>query len=285
MSYLLRQTPFIDDFNLIERKEREENDRLLRSIISEEKGSYSGQFEKAERIAKELLKNGYKDSEYEEDGYSYVLKLDNNAIAPSRGSTVGNVVNIVINPSVVRLSNITSTIAHELMHVFQQGLKKVDGISENSMFLYSYLISFANQAYSRFSYLFFYGIYFCFSIERKANVSSVANYLKSCIGDKNKCSEDIENALLDCDKYEPYVRFYEFFSHAKPTQQDIAYIRDCMTRELKNPFNGKVESIYDGLTFNTEKFVNQNVQQIMKYSNDTIKKMHKNAMIFVERND
>lgn len=83
------------------------------------------------------------------------------------------------------------------------------GVNKESMLLYCNLMDFMSSAnpISRFSMYFFYGLYMCFSIERKANISSLSNYLKEYFKDGFKTNNHLKEfttVLHDNDKYKEY---------------------------------------------------------------------------------
>lgn len=208
---LLLSIPIEDDFNLIERREREENDRTFKSIISEEKGSYPGQCEAAHEIAKRLIRNFHNGvpSIYSDGKTEYRLVSDYASYAPCKGSSFNDVVTITVNPALFYSKyDIESTVAHEIMHGFQCSLDKIDGVNRRSMFLYYYLLEFAHSTTLRFSSDFFYALYYVFPIERKANVSSISSFLREYFANRHPTSaKDIQEVLKKCDKYREYVFF------------------------------------------------------------------------------
>jgi len=65
-------------------------------------------------------------------------------------------------------------------------------------------------------------------------------------------------------------------------EEDIEYIIDCLTKPVSNRLNGGVEPIYTKEEFNVEKFINTNIKKIVNICRDTIDKMWKNIMVYVE---
>ena len=133
-----------DDFSLRKRKDRERNNSLFKSLISEEKGSFYGQYGDAETITTNLLKNFHNGgfSEYtDKNGRKCRLECNYGSQVPCKGSSFGNSITVTVNPSLFYSNyDIESTVAHEIMHLFQHGLERIDGVNEKSMFLFYYIL-------------------------------------------------------------------------------------------------------------------------------------------------
>ena len=280
------------------------------SILEESWGSYRGQYQSVLAITQKLIDKIEKD-DYTQNGDCCELNLSENipgignvefkvkwyirkygdTIVRGRREKIknGTVIYLVVYTGNIVEYNLSSTIAHELMHCFQERIPSIKGLNKTSALIYKKLLLFYNNAPSRLCELFFYGLYICYSIETSANISSVSNYISSYFKGKEKNSimtKQLFNALLHFDKYEDYRivleelkgKTYENFS-----EQDTQYITSCMLGEFED--NGTYVKIFDKKHFDIRLFIDKNLANIVNTCEATLKKMHKNITNFFEQTE
>ena len=286
----------------------EQYELLTEKLIDESYGSFKGQYQSVKNMVKQVF-NKIDNGETIDNGIESIIRVNGNI------EGVGNVTLIVhwslINDTVelpvsgksfyennehkivlyVKYGNtpkydISSTMAHEIMHCFQKELPKVKDVNINSMILYNYLLYFQSQAPEEFSHYFFYGMYITFFIERTANISSVSNFMEEYFKnrDKNKISTlEYQNAIEKCDKYQMYEEVLENMLHREIKNDDIKYINKCLTGKCKNIYNHNEDILlFDPQTFNVEVYISKKKEEIIKLCQETIEKMYKNIINFIE---
>jgi hypothetical protein len=279
----------------------------VRKMLNEAYGSIPGQFECAENIVKKLFSpipttiNGVKTTKIEDNmvgvGNICVIAKWYNISSPYEKSVKGERKYINDVPTIILEIyekeqipyEIETTIAHEIMHCFQDVLPKVKGIDENSMILYRYLPEMFNFAPSYFSRMFFYGLYICYHIEVSANVSSISNFIEKYFKNrktKTITTKEFQEALHECDKYKIYEDTLNTLTNVKPSQKDKEYIFQKMTGTFFNFLNNNEPTkLYDKENFDVNKFIQKNVKNIIKVCKETIFRMQKNIMIYKEKGD
>lgn len=283
MNNILSKTRIAEGIHNISKMIEENKSRLLRPLL-EKLGSYDGQYEETELIARHLIDSP--DGKYSDGEFEYTLLFDRGIGKVCKGELNGNKVTITVDKRYLRSVDIYGTVAHELMHIFQSKLKNVHGVNETSMNMYQRLIQFANMSDTWFCYEFFMGLYYCFSIERAANVSSIANYLGEYFrGKKIVDTKEVMLALERNDKYQAYQQFLTYFQNAKPTQDEKEFIERCMTSEYSNLYGGGTICFFSPDSFDVDIFVRKIVMRIITYSKDTIERMSKNAMLFLNKRE
>ena len=293
----------------LKKKIHEDRTKRVLILLKESYGSFPEQYNATKIIADDII-NKIENNEYVDKGEFYLIKTK--GLIPfigevnfsvkwferKYGDTIvrgvqrneGNEIFIdmvVYTPYIVNY-NLSSTIAHEIMHCFQKKLNKVKGINEKSELLYYNLLSFYNNAPGRLSALFFYGLYICYNIEANANISSVSNYISDYFKDidKNKITtKDIQIALNRFEKYSGYREIFDSLkgkSFLSFTEDDIRYITKCLTNPMKDISSGQYKYYFLPEDFNVETFVNENIKIIVNISEKVLKKMNKNIMNFLE---
>ena len=269
-------------------------------VMVERMGSFEGQVDACDRISK-MIENRLFDNGWKPVNFCFEEEIDNVGIVrfnvsvedrlPNGFEVMGSKdvesdgsfsIDLRISSSLRNVPNISATIAHELMHCFQQTLERVDGVSENSMITYMLSIDAFHSAPDLFSYMFFYGLYLCHSIETKANVSCVANYLRSIFDGKESevRTIDIQKALMYCDQYNSYVRILSFTEKPVVTGKGLEYIKRIMTGMVRNPYNGQFVRLYETDKFDVDKFVKSNIRTMNGICKKTIDKMLKNTALW-----
>ena len=304
---LLKEIVFTDDFNELKEWKIKKYEILTESLIDEAYGSFPGQYKSVKNLI-DVIFNKKENNEYINNGkYITITAIGNidgigkiNLIVNwENNSNINDAVsgkqyidknlekNVVLNVKSNTLSrpNLATTMAHEIMHCFQQKLPNVNGVNLESMILYSYLLQF-QKTYENFSHFFFYGMYITYSFEMAANVSSVSSFIGEYFKDRNKneiTTNEYLSALEKCDKYNAYVEVLNWLANSKPNSNDIDYIKKCMTGTFKNMFGeGEEITLYNPETFNVEAFIYKTKQDIIKKCQETIEKMHINIMNFLE---
>ena len=304
---LLKKTNDIYEFD-IKKRLNEEYELLTEKLINESYGSFEGQYKAVKNLVKQILDKKEK-GEYIDNVVNISIKESgeipgigkinlivvweqskNSDDTPVSGKSVyeDNEHNIFLTVKWgnTPMYNIASTMAHEIMHCFQRELPNVKDINVNSMILYNYLLLFQSQAPEEFSHYFFYGMYITFFIERTANISSVSNFMEEYFKnkDKNKISTlEYQNALKKCDKYQMYEEVLENMLHREIKTEDINYINKCLTGKFKNMYNNNEDIIlFNPTTFNVQTFINKKKEEIINLCQETIEKMYKNIINFIE---
>jgi hypothetical protein len=275
----------------------------VKKLMVEAYGSFPEQYDSVKKISDEIVLKIEKKEFIKKDGY-FLISITENVIGIGEvnisvrwydnkygdkvvyGKRVGkNNIELSIYAGEVVYYNLSSTIAHEIMHCFQDTLPKVKGVNEKSIFLYSHVLEFYQNAPSSLVANFFYGLYICYSFEASANISSVANYISSFFnGKKNMTTIEMQKALYKFDKYQDYDEIYKSLvnkSYIDFSEDDIRYIERCMTNKLHNYVTDNMECIYDRNKFNVEKFINSNIKNIVNICRTTIDKMWKNTMLYI----
>lgn len=279
----------------------------VQKMLNEAYGSIPGQFECAENIVEKLFSitpttiNGIKTTEIEDNlvgvGNIYIISKWHNAFSPYETSVKGKREYINGKPTIILdiyekeqiPFELKTTIAHEIMHCFQDKLPKIKGVSKSSMILYNYLLQFFNFAPTQFSQMFFYGLYICYHIETSANISSISNFMTTYFKDKKKetiTTEEFQEALHKCDKYKIYEDVLNTLINLKPSQIDKSYITQKMTGTFFDFYNDNEPiRLYNKNIFNVDSFIKQNTKNIIKICKETMSKMQKNIMLYKEKGD
>lgn len=185
-------------------------------------------------------------------------------------------------------AKLSGTLSHEIMHCFQTKLPKLKGVNIKNMVLYYHLLSFARLAPTDFTRMFFYGIYFTYHIEMTANISSISNYIETYFKEFKQreqhiiSTNDLQKALLKNEKYVTYKNIMEVMKNIKPTKVDINYIHECLTKELLNIYDNQKVVLYDKNNFNVNEYVKKTKSIIIKKCGETLLKMRKNIMFYLE---
>lgn len=288
----------------------ERKTRLLRSkkigkLITEAYGSFPGQFEAVEDIAENIVLKAT-DGDCEDKSGTKIIVVQKDVpgvgevdvITRWKNAELGDtrVRGQKVNERTIELNicagdivyyNLSTTIAHELMHCFQTGLSRVRGINEKSALLYSHLLEFYHNAPSPYVESLFFGLYICYDIETNANVSSAANYIEGVFKGKDKTTvttKDIQLAFRNFDKYRDYAftgRFLKNTTLYDFSSDDISYVKKCLTGPV-NGMNGEDTAIFDKEKFNAEDFIENNRKRIVMICEKTIDRMWKNAMLYFE---
>jgi len=298
-----------EQFNNVDGKKRlfEYREEICQKLLDEAYGSFKGQYQSVKNIANEILRK-YNNNEYIDDGKKIIIKtngdvvgigninlivywclFDGDSDVVSGKSTIdeNNVLTIILNVKRGKTPyyNIVSTMAHEIMHCFQVKLPNVKDVNLNSMILYNYLPTFFSTA-PLFSYYFFYGMYITFFIERTANISSVSNFMEEYFKDKDKnkiSTLEYQNAIKKCDKYQIYEEVLRNLKNVPIEAKDLEYIKNCLTSPFKNMYSNNEETyLYDKKTFNVQTYILKKKEEIIKICQETIEKMHKNIINFIE---
>ena len=286
----------------------EQYELITENLIDESYGSFKGQYQSVKNLVRQVFDKIEK-NEVIDNGFKSIIRvngvvegignvelivhwsLSNNTVElPVSGKSFfeNNEHKIVLD---VKYGNtpkydISTTMAHEIMHCFQRELPNVKDINLNSMILYNYLLYFQSQAPEEFSHYFFYGMYITFFIERTANISSVSNFMEEYFKnrDKNKISTlEYQNALKKCDKYQMYEEVLKNMLHREIKNDDIKYINKCLTSKFKNIYNHNEDVLlFDPQTFNVQTYIFKKKEEIIKICQETIEKMHKNIINFIE---
>ena len=297
------------EFNKVVEKKRlfEQREKICQKLLDESYGSFKGQYQSIKNITNEIIRK-YNNYEYISDGKKVIIKASGNVIGVgnvnlfvywslfdgdtdivSGESTVddNNTLTVTLNVKKGKTPyyNISSTMAHEIMHCFQIKLPKVKDVNVNSMILYKYLPSFFRVA-PLFSYYFFYGMYITFFIERTANISSVSNFMEEYFKGKDKetiTTLEYQNAIEKCDKYQIYEEVLRNLKNIPIELKDVEYINKCLTRTFKNMYdNNKDIVLFNPQTFNVEVYISKKKEEIIKLCQETIEKMYKNIINFIE---
>ena len=304
---LMKATSFAHGFIMDEYNIRLHHKQMMyESIIKDSYGSFNGQYEEVcdvlNALKFKLYCNDYVKSEgdiktYEvnKDDCKYILIWNNNAYGDKicHGKTYKNengkiVIELKISSDKIYFLNLISTLAHEIMHKHQYTIKPIDGINENGLNLYCYLPYFSMNAPTDFSQYFFNGLYACFSHERKANISSVSDYLGELF--KNGFETDnpiveLTNAIKESEKYKGYEDVLNCLTTTEPNAMDVKYITERMTTPLKNIVTNSNEMLpfFEKEGFNVELFIKKNREQIIKQCKYTMRKMLDNVTLFLEK--
>jgi len=278
-------------------------------LINEAYGSFPGQYDNCKEIAEKLIEK-VKNKEYKQFATTFLTTItDNSSIFGKviyylnfhftgfddnmdiRGerkydSSGNTIITLYAEGLNVNNPDLSGTLGHEIMHCFQDKLKRVKGTNERSMTLYQYLMQFASAAPSVIVEEFFYGMYLCFFIEQAANISSISNYLEQYF--KNKpydkiTTEDIVDAVKENKKYQQYAETLSILQNDLWTKKDKEYVFNCMTRMLENPYTKEYIRLFEPETFDVDTFINKNIQNICKICKETKDKMLKNTTIFFEK--
>ena len=275
----------------------------VKKLLVEAYGSFPGQYESVERISDNIILRIEKKEYLKENGY-YLVSVIGNVVGVGDvkvivkwynnkygdkivyGRRIGkNTVELSVYAGEVVYYNLSSTIAHEIMHCFQDTLPNVKGVNEKSMFLYSHILEFYQNAPSSLVANFFYGLYICYSFEASANISSVSNYISGFFKKRKDITTiEMQKALHKFDKYQDYDEVYKSLvnkSFIDFTDDDIEYIEQCMTNKLHNYVTNSMESIHDKNNFNVKKFINSNIKNIVNICKNTLDKMWKNTMLYI----
>lgn len=162
-------------------------------------------------------------------------------------------------------------------------------VNKESMLLYCNLMDFMSSAnpISRFSMYFFYGLYMCFSIERKANISSLSNYLKEYFKDGFKTNNHLKEfttVLHDNDKYKEYQDIMKKMTTMEPNPKDVEYITKCLTTPIIDVYNNNQERpLYNKDTFKPLAFINRNRKRIIRLCKYIMRKMEDNATLYLDK--
>ena len=295
---------------LFERDSFFKKKNVTRKMLNEAYGSIPGQFESVEIIAKKIfdllysssydktsVKNIETEHQFKGIGKIKIKSTWYNLPSPYEKSVKAkkvydNKVPLIVLEIYYQNElpyEIETTIAHEIMHCFQDTLPKVKGVNEKSMILYRYLPEMFNFAPSYFSRMFFYGLYICYHIEVSANVSSISNFMKRYFKDKKIetiTTKEFQEALYKCDKYKIYEDVLNVLTNVQPTQKDKEYIFQKITGTFFNFFkNNEPINFYNKETFNVNKFIQENTNNIIKICKETISKMQKNIMLYKEKGE
>ena len=305
---LLKKITLIDNFGELQEWKQKKYELLTESLLDEAYGSFPGQYKTVKELVN-IIFNKKENNEYVDNGKFVTISAvgnvkgvgkinltviwennysaENDAVRGKQYIDSNGEKNITLNVktnSLVR-GNLATTMAHEIMHCFQQDLPNVNGVNLKSMILYNYLPQF-QKTVENFSHYYFYGMYITYSIEMSANVSSISNFMSEYFKDKNKeeiTTNEYISALENCDKYQIYEEVLNYLLYNKPTIRDIEYIEKCMTGTFKNMFgNGEDIILYDPQNFNVEVFIHKTKEDIIKKCQETIEKMHKNIINFIE---
>lgn len=293
-----------------ERKEHILKSEKINRILSEAYGSFPGQYNACIKIADEIVLKAEK-QEYISDKNCniiivngeipnigdikiitkwYVSKYGDTIVRGLKTTDEYPTIELTVYAGEITYYNLSSTIAHEIMHCFQQTLPKMKGVNDWSMLLYQHLLEFYNNAPSFLTSNFFYGLYICYAIETSANISSVSAYIKGRFKDKDKNTITTGHLQAALKKYEKYSDYVDVYSSLKDknffdfTDKDIEYITKCMTKPITNQLSNKSEALFSKEDFNVRKFIETNMKKIITISKDTIDKMWKNIMIYIEEN-
>lgn len=304
---LMKATSFTHGFIMDEYNVRLHHKQMMyESIIKDSYGSFNGQYEEVRDILNalkfKLYCNDYVKSEgdlktYEvnKDDCKYILIWNNNVYGDKicHGKTEKDkngkvVIELKISSDKIYFPNLISTLAHEIMHKHQYTIKAIDGINENKLNLYCYLPYFSMNAPTDFSQYFFNGLYACFSHERKANISSVSNYLAELFKNgfkTNNPTVEITKAIKNNEKYKGYENILNCMEAIEPKAMDINYIIECMTTPLKNIVtnSGELVPFFEKEGFNIEMFIKKNREYIIKQCKYTMRKMMDNVTLFLEK--
>lgn len=282
---------------------------VIKSILNETGGSFSGQFEATENIVEQIFQK-WDNAEYKkrddffevvvEDEISdvgeikVITRFSTNNLFGSKnvsGKKLPNedgklLVELNVNLGSAPRYEIASTMAHEIMHCFQSRcLRQIKGITPKSLIIYHYLSQFIQHAQGVFAEYFFYGLYISYSIETAANVSSIANFMAEYFkgADKNAITtEQFKKALEKCDKFQAYKEVLRVLTTKEPNENDKEYIKQCMTRTFIDFFDDdKPIKFYEEEDFDVKRFINENRNNIIKTCRKTIDKMWKNITVFL----
>ena len=305
---LINNFDSLDIENLRERVIKNKT-KAVERILDESYGSFKGQFASVKeisdllsyRIVKNTLNTKSNNCEIEEDGnivgvgkvhFKVIVEYNKMYNTTVRGCTFSDgtekciTLKVNVNKEDIVGELLSLTIAHEIMHCFQYGIKDIKGINEKSAILYSNVLKFYNLAPTIYSGYFFYGLYICFSIEVSANVSSISNYMDRYFnGRLDLTTNEIMEALKKNEVYCNYLDMYNFFKDKTSksfSKVDLNYIKDSLTTPMKDDRNGKYISIYDRDTFNVEKYVDITVKRLSTVCRYTMEKMKKNVMNYID---
>lgn len=288
----------------------EEKGRMFNFILKESYGSFINQYEIVDDIAQQLFDKINKNDFVTNNGAYFVeINCDKDKCLfdkvvlmwiPSvgadeicRGETrVENgktIIKLRYFKDELNYPNIISTFSHEIMHCYQHIIKDIDGVYKESMLLYTNLMDFMNGAnpIARFSMYFFYGLYMCFSIERKANISSLSNYLKEYFKDGFKTNNHLKEfttVIRDNDKYKEYQDIMEKMTTLRPNPKDIEYITKCLTTPIIDVYNNnQIHPLYNKDIFKPLAFINRNRKRIIRLCKYTMRKMEDNAALYLDK--
>lgn len=294
--------------NILSKKQLfEHREQICEKLLDEAYESFNGQYKAVKELATEII-NLYNNGNYIDDGKKVTIKTSGNVVGVGKinlvvywslfdgdtdivsgKSTVDENNTLTITLTIKRgktpYYNIVSTMAHEIMHCFQMKLPEVKDVNLKSMILYRYLPTFFNVA-PAFSYYFFYGMYITFFIERTANISAISNFMEEYFKNKNKnkiSTLEYQKALEKCDKYTIYKEVLKNITKIPIEIKDIEYINKCLTGKFKNMYsNGEEVTLFDSDTFNVQAFINKKKEEIINLCQETIEKMYKNIINFIE---
>ena len=275
-------------------------EKLCETLLNEAYGSFPGQYKSVKELVNSLI-NKKNSGEFIDNGnevkittsgevvgvgkvnvisYWSTTKANENDMVKGESIVKNNIQTIILHIKTANIPfyELPTTIAHEIMHCFQQKLPKNNGVNEKTMILYHYIPMFLTKNYTDFCYYFFYGMYITYSFEMSANISSVSSFIGEYFKNRNKneiTTMEYVDALKKCDKYNAYESVLNLLPKIKITKTDIDYIKKCMTGTFKNMFgNGEDIVLYNSETFNTEAFICKAKQDIIKKCQETIEKMY-----------
>lgn len=274
-------------------------------LITEAYGSFPGQFSSVENIAEKIIMK-INDGQYNENNGTKIIVVDGDVPGVGRVDVITKwkkvdigdtrVRGLRINEHTIELSvfageivyyNLTTTMAHELMHCFQNKLDRVRGINEKSALLYSHLLEFYHNAPSPYVEILFFGLYICYDIEVNANVSTAANYINNVFKGQNKAditTKDIQIAFRNFDKYKDYSfteRLLKNTTINDFSTDDVFYIEKCLTGPVSG-LNGEETTIFDKNKFVAETFITKTKERVIRICEKTLNRMWKNALLYFE---